>query len=178
MLSQNWLIIQNWLSISPSSTYAFSSSLASVPLSLVDDAVSVLAAGVRQLLPHRPLEETLATLATGISRHCHTGRYSVMFPIISHVVESSYRVEPEVQQIPDNHTMLNHTTLLFAPNLPGINRNINKFALIITQKSPDNHTMSSQFSTFTAFIYELLLARKYCLWFLRLQRQFASVSII
>ena len=83
-----------------------------------------------------------------------------------------------VQQIPDNHTMLNHTTLLFAPNLPGINRNINKFALIITQKSPDNHTMSSQFSTFTAFIYELLLARKYCLWFLRLQRQFASVSII
>ena len=83
-----------------------------------------------------------------------------------------------VQQIPDTHTMLNHTTLLFAPNLPGINRNINKFALIITQKSPDNHTMSSQFSTFTAFIYELLLARKYCLWFLRLQRQFASVSII
>ena len=83
-----------------------------------------------------------------------------------------------LQQIPDNHTMLNHTTLLFAPNLPGINRNINKFALIITQKSPDNHTMSSQFSTLTAFIYELLLARKYCLWFLRLQRQFASVSII
>ena len=51
--------------IAPSSTHEFSSSLASVPLSLVDDAVPVLAAGVRQLLPHRPLEETLATLATG-----------------------------------------------------------------------------------------------------------------
>ena len=38
-----------------------------------------------------------------------------------------------LQQIPDNHTMLNHTTLLFTPNLPGIKRNVNKFALIITQ---------------------------------------------
>ena len=74
--------------------------------------------------------------------------------------------------------MLNHTTLLFAPNLPGIKWNINKFALIITQKSPDNHTISAQFFTFTAFIHQLLIARKYCLWFWRLQRQFASVSII
>ena len=46
----------------------------------------------------------------------------------------------KIQQSPDNHTMLNHTTLLFAPNLPGIKWNINKFALIIAQKSPDNHT--------------------------------------
>ena len=52
------------MNIASRSTYEFYS-LASVPLSLVDDAVSVLAAGVRQLLPHRPLEESLATLATG-----------------------------------------------------------------------------------------------------------------
>ena len=39
-----------------------------------------------------------------------------------------------VQQSPDNHTMLNHTTLLFAPNLSRIKWNVTKFALIITQK--------------------------------------------
>ena len=71
----------------------------------------------------------------------------------------------DIQQSPDNHTMLNHTTLLFTPNFPGIKWNSNKFSLIITQKSPDNHTISSQFSTFTAFICQILLARKHCLWF-------------
>ena len=40
-----------------------------------------------------------------------------------------------VQQIPDNHTMLNHTTLLFAPNLPGIKWNVTNFALIMAQKA-------------------------------------------
>ena len=70
-----------------------------------------------------------------------------------------------VQQSPYNHTMLNHTTLLFAPNLPGIKCNSNKFALIIAQKSPDNHTNSVKFSTFTAFIHLFLLSGKYCLWF-------------
>ena len=74
--------------------------------------------------------------------------------------------------------MLNHTTLLFAPNLPGIKWNVNKFALIIAQKSPDNHTIIFQFSTFTAVIHQLLPARKYHLWFWRLQRPFTSVSII
>lgn len=38
--------------------------LASVPLSLVDDAVPLLAAGVREVLPHRPLEEAFAAFAT------------------------------------------------------------------------------------------------------------------
>ena len=61
--------------------------------------------------------------------------------------------------------MLNHTTLLFAPNLPGIKWNVNKFALIIAQKSPDNHTYLFLFSTFTALIHQLLANRKYCLWF-------------
>ena len=69
-----------------------------------------------------------------------------------------------VQQSPDNHTMLNHTTLLFAPNLPGIKWNVNKFALIIAQKSPDNHTYLFLFSTFTALIHEILASRKYCMW--------------
>ena len=32
--------------------------------------------------------------------------------------------EEQVQQSPDNHTMLNRTTLLFAPNLPGIKWNV------------------------------------------------------
>ena len=59
---------------------------------------------------------------------------------------------PVVQQSPDNHTMLNHTTLLFAPNLPGIKWNVNKFALIIAQESPDNCTILFQFSTLTASI--------------------------
>ena len=71
----------------------------------------------------------------------------------------------KVQQSPDNHTMLNHTTLLFAPNLPGIKWNVNKFALIIAQKSPDNHTYLFLFSTFTALIHQLLANRKYFLWF-------------
>ena len=56
----------------------------------------------------------------------------------------------QVQQSPDNHTMLNHTTLLFAPNLPRIKWNVNKFALIIAQKSPDNHTIMVKFYTFMA----------------------------
>ena len=72
-------------------------------------------------------------------------------------------VKDKIQQSPDNHTMLNHTALLFAPNLPGIKRNVNKFALIIAQKNPDNHTNSVKFSTFTAFIHLFLLSRKYCL---------------
>ena len=83
-----------------------------------------------------------------------------------------------VQQSPDNHTMLNHTTLLFAPNLPRIKRNVNKFALIMAQKSPDNRTKSVKVSSFTAFIHQLLQAWKYCLWLWRFQRPFASVSII
>ena len=62
--------------------------------------------------------------------------------------------------------MLNHTTLLFAPNLPGIKWNVNKFALIIAQKSPDNHTYLFLFSTFTALIHQHLADGKYCLWFL------------
>ena len=61
--------------------------------------------------------------------------------------------------------MLNHTTLLFAPNLPGIKWNVNKFALIIAQKSPDNHTYLFLISTFTALIHQLLANRKYCLRF-------------
>ena len=61
--------------------------------------------------------------------------------------------------------MLNHTTLLFATNLAGIKRNVNKFALIIAQKSPDNHTYLFLFSTFTALIHQHLADRKYCLWF-------------
>ena len=56
------------------------------------------------------------------------------------------------------HTMLNHTTLLFAPNLPRIKWNVNKFALIIAQKSPDNHTILFQLSTFIAFISTFLSA--------------------
>ena len=80
-----------------------------------------------------------------------------------------------VQQSPDNHTMLNHTTLLFAPNLPGIKRNVNNFALIIAQKCPDIHTVLVQFSTFTAFIHQLLM---YFLWIWRHQISFADVSII
>ena len=40
-----------------------------------------------------------------------------------------------VQQSPDNHTVLYHTTLLFAPNLPRIKWNVTKFALIITRKT-------------------------------------------
>ena len=79
---------------------------------------------------------------------------------------------------PDSHTMLNHTTLLFATNLPRIKRNDNKFALIMAQKSPDNRTNSVKVSSFTAFIHQLLLAWKYCLWLWRFQRPFASVSII
>ena len=47
---------------------------------------------------------------------------------------------PLVQQIPDNHPMLNHTTLLFAPNFAMIKWNVNKFALIIAHKNPDNCT--------------------------------------
>ena len=74
--------------------------------------------------------------------------------------------------------MLNHTTLLFAPNLPRIKRNVNKFALIMAQKSPDNRTKSVKVSSFTAFIHQLLQAWKYCLWLWRFQRPFASVSII
>ena len=65
-----------------------------------------------------------------------------------------------IQQSPDNHTMLNHTTLLFAPNLPGIKWNVNKFALIIAQKSPDNHTILFQLSTFIALINKFLSAWK------------------
>ena len=56
--------------------------------------------------------------------------------------------------------MLNHTTLLFAPNLPRIKWNVNKFALIIAQKSPDNHTILFQLSTFIAFINKFLSAWK------------------
>ena len=74
-------------------------------------------------------------------------------------------VKHKIQQSPDNHTMLNHTTLLFAPNLPRIKWNVNKFALIIAQKSPDNHTYLFLFSTFTALIHQILANRKYCLWF-------------
>ena len=61
--------------------------------------------------------------------------------------------------------MLNHTTLLFATNLPRIKWNFNKFALIIAQKSPDNHTYLFLFSTFTALIHQLLADKKYCLGF-------------
>ena len=64
----------------------------------------------------------------------------------------------KIQQSPDNQTMLNHTTLLFAPNLPRIKWNVNKFALIIAQKSPDNHTILFQLSTFIAFINKFLSA--------------------
>ena len=64
----------------------------------------------------------------------------------------------QVQGSPDKHTMLNHTTLLFAPNFPGIKWNVNKFALIMAQKSPDNHTIIFQFSTFDTFIHQLLPA--------------------
>lgn len=38
--------------------------LASIPLSLVDDAISVLPARIGQLLPNRPLEEPFAPFAT------------------------------------------------------------------------------------------------------------------
>ena len=67
-------------------------------------------------------------------------------------------ISKKVQQSPDNHTMLNHTTLLFAPNFSGIKWNVNKFALIMAQKSPDNHTIIFQFSTFDTFIHQLLPA--------------------
>ena len=66
-------------------------------------------------------------------------------------------VYSSVQQSPDNHTMLNHTTLLFATNFPGIKWNVNKFALIIARTNPDNHTIMVKFSTFTAYIYHFLL---------------------
>ena len=76
------------------------------------------------------------------------------------VVEKTIRPNTKIHQSPDNHTMLNHTTLLFAPNLPRIKWNVNKFALIIAQKSPDNHTILFQLSTFIAFINKFLSAWK------------------
>ena len=70
-------------------------------------------------------------------------------PVLKLLTDPSYTFL-QVQQSPDNHTMLNHTTLSLAPNLPRIKWNVNKFALIIAQKSPDNHTIMVKFSTFTA----------------------------
>ena len=61
-----------------------------------------------------------------------------------------------VQQIPDNHTMLNHTTLLFAPNLPGIKWNITNFALIMAQKA----LIITHF--YSNFLYLILLLISFC----------------
>lgn len=46
-------------------TLAVAAELAPVPLTLVDDAVLVLAASVREFLAHRSLEEALASFTTG-----------------------------------------------------------------------------------------------------------------
>ena len=62
----------------------------------------------------------------------------------------------KVQQIPDNHTMLNHTTLLFAPNLPGIKWNITNFALIMAQKA----LIITQF--LSSFLHLILLFISFC----------------
>ena len=61
-----------------------------------------------------------------------------------------------LQQSPDNHTMLNHTTLLFAPNLARIKRNVNKFALIIAQKT----LINAQF--YSSFLHLQLLLVSFC----------------
>ena len=67
-----------------------------------------------------------------------------------------------IQQSPDNHTMLNHTTLLFAPNLPGIKWSVNKFALIIAQKALIiTQFYSSSLHSIVLFI-SFLPAWKYC----------------
>ena len=66
------------------------------------------------------------------------GRDSQEKKLIEKIIEKIIEMEleeKELQQIPDNHTMLNHTTLLFAPNLPGIKWNITNFALIMAQKA-------------------------------------------
>ena len=70
----------------------------------------------------------------GIAYSC--GQLDVSFVYLSdniiliHVVQVSINgiilSSNEVQQSPDNHTMLNHTTLLFAPHLPWIKRNVTK----------------------------------------------------
>ena len=62
----------------------------------------------------------------------------------------------EVQQSPDNHTMLNHTTLLFAPNLPGIKWNVTNFALIMAQKA----LIITQF--LSSFLHLILLFISFC----------------
>ena len=53
----------------------------------------------------------------------------------------------KLQGSPD--TKLNHTTLIFAPNLAMIEWNVTNLHRI-----PDNHTNSFKFSTFTAFIHQ------------------------
>ena len=97
-----------------------------------------------------------------IPSHGKTSTQKLLFLLTP---SSPPRIDIQVQQSPDNHTLLNHTTLLFAPNLPGIKWNVNKFALIIAQKSPDNHTYLFLFSTFTALLHQLLANRNYLMWF-------------
>ena len=51
----------------------------------------------------------------------------------------SLRVELEIQRSPDNHTMLNHTTLLFATNL--FRMECNKICSDNHPETPDNCTI-------------------------------------
>ena len=61
-----------------------------------------------------------------------------------------------IQQSPDNHTMLNHTTLLFATNLPRIKWNVTNFALIMAQKA----LIITQF--YSSFLHLIPLFISFC----------------
>lgn len=49
-------------------TFLVAAELTTIPLPFVDNTISLFTASVCQILPHRPLEETFATFATGIAK--------------------------------------------------------------------------------------------------------------
>ena len=81
----------------------------------------------------------------------------VIYDCMTHnVTLRNMKSHPHVQQSPDNHTMLNHTTLLFAPNFSGIKWNVNRFALIMAQKA----LIITQF--YSSFLHLILLFISFC----------------